>query len=56
MFYLFLDTDRAARRLQILADVFAPSSRCVGYMGYPFQKWTFLLFISAVSRSCGMHR
>lgn len=27
MSYLFQDTDRAARRLQILADVFAPSSR-----------------------------
>jgi trans-aconitate 2-methyltransferase len=27
MSYLFQDTDRAARRLQVLADVFAPSSR-----------------------------
>jgi ATPase subunit of ABC transporter with duplicated ATPase domains len=35
---------------------FVGPNGCVGYMGYPFQKWTFLLFISAVSRSCGMHR
>jgi trans-aconitate 2-methyltransferase len=27
MSYLFHDTARAARRLQVLADVFAPSSR-----------------------------
>ena len=33
----------------------AISSACAGYVGFPFQKWLILLFISAVSRSCGMN-
>jgi hypothetical protein len=29
---------------------------CAGYLAHPFVKWMVLLFISAVSRSCGIHR
>jgi GAF domain-containing protein len=32
------------------------SYTCAGYLAHPFVKWMVLLFISAVSRSCGMHR
>jgi hypothetical protein len=32
------------------------ASSCAGYLAHPFVKWMVLLFISAVSRSCGIHR